>query len=178
METSHSFPSEESGTNLARAFGNGNCRVVLYAAELKGSHLRMGAYRESAGYIPLFLERLPHRISEKQSPCKIWKIFFLVKNTMKRTSQYIERLEMDAKIARTQNISKTYEIITDDNVTENDRWVYLEDTKPDLSNLSDSELENLRSSANREYKVRQKQRRKLLQNNAADYDGMLGTTDN
>jgi len=84
---------------------------------------------------------------------------------------------MDAKKARTQNISKTYEIITDDNVTENDRWVYLEDTKPDLSNLSDSELGNLRSSANREYKVRQKQRRKLLQNNA-DYDGMLGTTDN
>ena len=30
METSHSFPSEESGTNLAGAFGNGNCRVVLY----------------------------------------------------------------------------------------------------------------------------------------------------
>ena len=97
---------------------------------------------------------------------------------MKRTSQYIERLEMDAKIARTQNISKTYTIQTEDTVTENDRWVYLEDTKPDLSNLSDNELGNLRSSANREYKVRQKQRRKLLQNNAADYDGMLGTTDN
>ena len=97
---------------------------------------------------------------------------------MKRTSQYIERLEMDVKKARTQNISKTYEIVTDDHVTKNDRWVYLEDTKPDLSNLSDSELENLRSSANREFKVRQKQRRKLLQNNAADYDGMLGTTDN
>jgi len=97
---------------------------------------------------------------------------------MKRTSQHIERLEMDVKKARTQNISKTYEIVTDDHVTKNDRWVYLEDTKPDLSNLSDSELENLRSSANREFKVRQKQRRKLLQNNAADYDGMLGTTDN
>ena len=87
---------------------------------------------------------------------------------------------MDVKKARTQNISKTYEIVTDDNVTENDRWVYLEDTKPDLSNLSDSELENLRSSANREFKVRQKQRRKLLQKkvDSADYDGMLGTTDN
>jgi len=99
---------------------------------------------------------------------------------MKRTSQYIERLEMDVKKARTQNISKTYEIVTDDNVTENDRWVYLEDTKPDLSNLSDNELENLRSSANREFKVRQKQRRKLLQKktDSADYDGMLGTTDN
>ena len=102
---------------------------------------------------------------------------------MKRTSQYIERLEMDAKKARTQNISKTYTIQTEDTVTENDRWVYLEDTKPDLSNLSDSELGNLRSSANREYKVRQKQRRKLLQKktdsaDVADYDGMLGTTDN
>ena len=101
---------------------------------------------------------------------------------MKRTSQHIERLEMDAKKARTQNISKTYEIVTDDNVTENDRWVYLEDTKPDLSNLSDSELGNLRSSANKEFKVRQKQRRKLSHADVADkrsdYDGMLGTTDN
>ncbi len=95
---------------------------------------------------------------------------------MKRTSQYIERLEMDAKIARTQDISKTYqkEII----------WVYREDTKPDLSSLSDSELGNLRNSVNEEFQVRQKQRRKLLQNNAdvadkrSDYDGMLGTTDN
>ena len=76
METSHSFPSEESGTNLARAFGNGNCRVVLYAAELKGSHLRMGAYRESAGYIPLFLERLPIGFPKNKVHVRFGKFFF------------------------------------------------------------------------------------------------------
>jgi hypothetical protein len=76
VETSHSFPSEESGTNLARAFGNGNCRVVLYAAELKGSHLRMGAYRESAGYIPLFLERLPIGFPKNKVHVRFGKFFF------------------------------------------------------------------------------------------------------
>ena len=77
METSHSFPSEESGTNLARAFGNGNCRVVLYGVQgFKESHLRMGAYRESAGYIPLFLERLPIGFLKNKVHVRFGKFFF------------------------------------------------------------------------------------------------------
>jgi len=76
VETSHSFPSEESGTNLARAFGNGNCRVVLYAAELKGSHLWGCAYGESAGYIPLFLERLPIGFPKNKVHVRFRKFFF------------------------------------------------------------------------------------------------------
>jgi len=60
---------------------------------------------------------------------------------------------------------------------------------PSLSHLSDEHLEGLRIAANEEYGNRQEERRSELilhtrnviadkRSDTADYDGMLGTTDN
>ena len=49
---------------------------TLWCAGVKESHLRMGAYRESAGYIPLFLERLPIGFPKNKVHVRFRKFFF------------------------------------------------------------------------------------------------------